>query len=344
MLSCPLSLDRHATRSLSSRRVSPIAWRVLLASYCLALVSSFVSPLVAQDAAVPEFRDVASGARRVVLLGDSITAAGLYATYVDAWIAASGRPNPPRIIDCGLPSETVSGLSEDGHAGGQFPRPDLHERLDRVLKLTKPDVVVACYGINCGIYQPFDEGRFARYQQGIERLRQKVLDAGAKIVFLTPPFYDDQRVGSSWSYNDVLDRYSQWLVSKREQGWLVLDLHQRMTDEVRRHRLTDTQFTFQPDGVHPDEAGHWFIASQLILWLGDSEASQAASPAAMLAAKKASPELLPLVQRRVEVLRDAYVGAAGHKRPGIAAGLPVAEAEAEADRITRAIAELPTAP
>ena len=98
-------------------------------------------------------------AERIVFLGDSITAAGVYATYVDAWIAASGWPNPPRIIDCGLPSETVSGLSEEGHAGGQFPRPDLHERLDRVLRLTKPDLVIACYGINCGIYQPFDEGR-----------------------------------------------------------------------------------------------------------------------------------------------------------------------------------------
>src|SRR2546425_2764856 len=36
-------------------------------------------------------------------------------------------------LNLGLPSETVSGLSEEGHAGGQFPRPDLLERLARVL-------------------------------------------------------------------------------------------------------------------------------------------------------------------------------------------------------------------
>jgi lysophospholipase L1-like esterase len=312
----------------------------LVAFGCLALPPR----LRAQDEVVPAFREAVQASSRIVLLGDSITAAGLYATYVDAWIAARGQPHSPRIIDCGLPSETVSGLSEEGHADGQFPRPDLHERLDRVLRLTKPDLVIACYGINCGIYQPFDEGRFARYQQGIERLQQQVTQAGAKIVFLTPPFYDDQRAGSSWSYNGVLDQYSRWLVSQRERGWLVLDLHQRMTEEVRRRREAESQFTFQPDGVHPDEAGHWFIASQLILWLGDREASQAASPAAMLAGKKASPDLLPLVQRRVELLRDAYVGAAGHQRPGIAPGLPVAEADAQADQITRKIRELPAAP
>ncbi len=317
-----------------------VGWVALAALGCLALPPR----LPAQDEVVPAFREAVQGASRIVLLGDSITAAGVYATYVDAWIAASGWPNSPRIIDCGLPSETVSGLSEEGHAGGQFPRPDLHERLDRVLRLTKPDLVIACYGINCGIYQPFDEDRFARYQQGITRLQQQVTQAGAKIVFMTPPFYDDQRVGSSWSYNEVLDRYSQWLVAQRERGWLVLDLHQRMTEEVRRRREVEPQFTFQPDGVHPDEAGHWFIASQLIGWLGDREASQAASAAAMLAGKKASPDLLPLVQRRVELLRDACVGAAGHKRPGIAAGLPVAEAETQADQITRKISELPATP
>ena len=61
-----------------------------------------------------------------------------------------------RVIDMALPSETVSGLSENGHAGGKFPRPDLLERLDQVLRISRPDVVIACYGMNCGIYQPFN--------------------------------------------------------------------------------------------------------------------------------------------------------------------------------------------
>ena len=74
-------------------------------------------------------------------------------------------------LDLGLPSETVSGLTEPGHAGGAFPRPDLHERLDRVLEKTKPDLLVACYGMNDGIYYPFSEDRFAKYKEGMLFLR-----------------------------------------------------------------------------------------------------------------------------------------------------------------------------
>ena len=68
----------------------------------------------------------------------------------------------------------MSGLSEAGHAGGKFPRPDIHERLDRVLATVKPDLVFACYGMNCGIYLPLDDKRFAAYQAGIRKLREKV--------------------------------------------------------------------------------------------------------------------------------------------------------------------------
>ena len=36
----------------------------------------------------------------------------------------------------------------------KIPRPDLHERLERVLTQTKPDLVFARYGMNDGIYLP----------------------------------------------------------------------------------------------------------------------------------------------------------------------------------------------
>ena len=48
-------------------------------------------------------------------------------------------------------------LSEPGHAGGAFPRPELYERLERVLERAKPDLIVACYGMNDGIYHPFTQ-------------------------------------------------------------------------------------------------------------------------------------------------------------------------------------------
>jgi lysophospholipase L1-like esterase len=276
-------------------------------------------------------------AKRVLILGDSITASGQYVAYFDAWLATELKDKAPRLIDCGLPSETVSGLSEDGHAGGQFPRPDLAERLDRVLRAVQPDLVIACYGINCGIYSPFDESRFEKYQAGMKQLKVAVEKSGAKFVVMTPPFYDDQRSPRPFSYNAVLDRYSEWLIGQRKEGWTVIDLHQPMTKFVTDRRASDPQFTVQPDGVHPNDAGHWFIAQQMIRWAGDETAAGADSPKSMLRAKQVPDALLPLVQQRMTVLRDAYVAAAGHKRPGVAQGLPVAEADAKANELSAKI-------
>src|SRR5512133_1780233 len=87
-------------------------------------------------------------AKRILFLGDSITYSGLYVTYVETFLRLKYPDWNGEIINLGLPSETVSGLSEEGHAGGAFPRPDLKERLDRVLEKTKPDLVIACYGMN----------------------------------------------------------------------------------------------------------------------------------------------------------------------------------------------------
>jgi hypothetical protein len=60
----------------------------------------------------------------------------------------------------------------------------------------------------------------------------------------------------------------------------------------------------------------------------------------MLAARGALPQLMFLVRQRINVLRDAYVGTAGHKRPGVAKGLPVAEAEKKAAELTAEIDRL----
>ncbi len=278
--------------------------------------------------------DLLKRASRVVFLGDSISFSGHYVACFDAWLLTRGMNDRPVVINVGLPSETVSGLSEEGHAGGRFPRPDLAERLERVLAITRPDLVFACYGINCGIYQPFDEQRFQRYQQGIAFLKQRVEAAGATLVMITPPFYDDQRAKNNFSYDAVLRRYSEWLVAQRQQGWLVVDLHAPMAQKVKEYRKADAEFTFQPDAVHPNASGHWFMASVLIRWFGDEGSANAASPQEMLTDRKISPDVLTTVTTRLNLRRNAYLSAAGHKRPGIKAGTTVEEAERQAKTLT----------
>ena len=290
--------------------------------------------------AVVDRRDMLESAKRIVFLGDSITYAGGYVNDFAAWLYTQDLETMPVVINVGLPSETVSGLSEEGHAGGRFPRPDLAERLTRVLDQTQPDLVFACYGINCGIYQPFDEARLASYQHGIENLRDHVQQAGAKLVLITPPTFDDARAKKPFSYNGVLDRYSDWLLSLRNEGVLVIDLHGPMTHELERRREANPDFTFQPDAVHPNDQGHWFMAQVLIGWFGDAAASHAASPAAMLSQAKLPPEILEKVIARQTLARDAYLSAAGHKRPGIREGLSLDEANDKINEINESLQRL----
>ena len=112
------------------------------------------------------------GVKRVVFLGDSITYAGGYVDILEAAFRVEHPGRAVEFINIGLPSETVSGLSEPGHAGGAFPRPTVHERLDRILAKAKPDLIVACYGMNCGMYYPLSDERFAKYCEGMELLRK----------------------------------------------------------------------------------------------------------------------------------------------------------------------------
>ena len=294
------------------------------------VVSAWATCLTAAEPTPP--REMVLGAKRIVILGDSITYGGGWVVPFIAWLESEGWTGD--VINMGLSSETVSGLSEEGHAGGKFPRPDLHERLDRVLRVGRPDLVIACYGMNCGIYQPLDEARFAKFKDGMQRLHDAVEKTGAKIIHLTPPVYDrrpdkDGPAGKV-DYDAVLDAYSKWLLSKRADGWIVVDIHGPMKSSLAAARAKDPAAVFAPDAVHPNEAGHWAFARGLLTWLG-----------ARTAAAKETPEhfaaFVPDVKRRMEVLRDAYLTSAGHQRPGVATGLPLGEAEEMARSLTDSI-------
>src|SRR4051812_46753280 len=104
--------------------------------------------LVGPAAAVAADPPPLAGMRRVVFLGDSITHDGRYIGFIEAQLRLRDPALRCQFLTLGLPSETVSGLTEPEHAGGKFPRPVLSERLDRVLEKTRPNLVVACYGMN----------------------------------------------------------------------------------------------------------------------------------------------------------------------------------------------------
>ena len=293
-------------------------------------------------------------ARRIVFLGDSITYAGGYIDLAETWLR-TGFPNSPLdIIDLGLPSETVSGLTEPGHAGGAFPRPVLSERLSRVLDKAKPALIFACYGMNDGIYYPFDEQKFRAFQRGIIELREQAKAAGADIIHLTPPTFDsvplrghtlpagerEYRIPFE-GYNTALDKYSSWLMSQRTNGWKVIDIHEPMNRFLNDRRKAEPAFVLATDGVHVNAIGHWIIAREILRALGaDTAICEPATPSALLETHPHSRELLKLIEQKNQFRKDSWLNATGHKRPGMAKGKPLDEVENAAESIETKIRDL----
>jgi hypothetical protein len=194
--------------------------------------------------------------------------------------------------------------------------------------------------MNDGIYFPLAEERFARFRDGITRLRAKVAATGASLVLVTPPVFDPEPIRARTlaagldaypkpyaGYNDVLDRYAAWLLAQRASGWEVIDAHGLMNTALANLRRAEPGFAFAKDGVHPNALGHAVIARAILTaWNlrpddGELLAHLATEPTA---------ELLTLIQTRRKLLSDAWLTATGHQRPGLAAGLPLAEATAQA--------------
>lgn len=274
---------------------------------------------------------------RILFLGNSITYDGKYIVDIEAYFTTHYPKKHFEFIDVGLPSETVSGLSEPNHADGKFPRPDLHERLARILALTKPDLVFACYGMNDGIYLPFEEDRFRKFREGILWLHQKVVESGAVLIHLTPPVYDEQK-GGRVGYAMVLDRYSDWLLQQKDSlGWKVADLHYPMQQYLKEHRLADSSFLLAKDGIHPDSLGHWLMAREVLYYLGEKKVRDAESIQAVLADHPQGAAILRLVGEKQGVMKDAWLTAAGHTRPGMHVGVPLGEAMLKEAEIAKEI-------
>ncbi|MFK5972080.1 MAG: SGNH/GDSL hydrolase family protein [Flavobacteriaceae bacterium] len=282
--------------------------------------------------------EIPSHVKRIVFLGNSITYSGEYVSYIEAYLTIRYPEKHIEFINIGLPSETVSGLSEANHAGGQFPRPDLHERLERALTQLKPDLIFACYGMNDGIYLPFDEIRFQQYRKGIQWLHNQAIKSGIPIVHLTPPVFDERK---GKAYANVLDIYSDWLIRcRKSKKWDVIDIHGPMKKHLEDERLVDSTFAYAKDGVHPNKLGHWIIAKQVLLFLGENEVSKAKDSNEALFSFSNAKKIVKLIEERQKIMKDSWLTYIGHKRPGMNLGLPLNKAQEKSEVLEKQIRTL----
>jgi len=242
--------------------------------------------------------------RKIVFLGDSITQGGGYVSFITYYLNKTNPHKEYDIYSLGLSSETTSGLSEESHLKHGFPRPCLHERLERLLAKVKPDIVFACYGINDGIYQPLADDRFQAFKTGILKMIQVCKTNGVKEIFIiTPPIYDEPQVKNVWSYDSVMAAYAAWEKTLTLPNVRVIDLHTAM----RTARDAHPDIPFSKDKVHPGEEGHLLMARIILSGLNMN------LPNETLATIKTDP-LFNLIAQQRSLRANAWMPYIGYTR------------------------------
>jgi len=212
--------------------------------------------------------------QRVLWLGDSITQMGGYVSMTDYYLERWFPHDQIDIVSIGLASETTSGLSEKTHP---FPRPCVHERLARALELVKPTLVVACYGMNDGVYAPSSPERFKAFQDGITKLVTAVQNAHAKLILLTPTPFESFKLkcvpetapdfGFSApyeKYDDVLAEFAKWELTLASKDITVIDLHTPISQYLAAQQAQDPKFGLTRDGIHPQELGALLMSKVIV--------------------------------------------------------------------------------
>ena len=284
------------------------------------------------------------GVQRIVFLGDSITQQGDYVVDFDCWLVSRGINI--EVLNLGLASETASDLTEEENAGHKkahgFGRPPLGERMDRVISATKPDVIIACFGMNDGGDLPADETGTKRYAAAMTKLHDAALKAGVRrVVLCTPPPHDAKGDATHRTHDENLTRYSEWLLSKRSAGWDVVDIHGPMRRALDAGRAKDPRFALANDGVHPGREGHWMMSSAIVTQFIGADLDGVASAEQLF--KSDGKEIRDLVQARMTKRFSAWMRQIGHTRPGVPGGpgtqpgLSVEAANVEASQFSKQI-------
>jgi lysophospholipase L1-like esterase len=312
------------------RFVSASILAISLALFSSSGYSADAAPATSPPASAREGVGLLAG-KRVMVLGDSITQGGGYVTFIEYLLQKHHPALSFDIVSVGLSSETTSGLSEEGHAGGRFPRPCVHERLGRALEAVKPDLVVACYGMNDGIYLPYSEERMQAFRDGITRMVERCNAAGAQVVLVTPPVFDNR--GSDSTYDTVLATFADWETSTPPKGVVaVADLHTLMADALAQRKQEDPSFHFARDGIHPNELGHLVMALSILKELKIDPPSE--TPEELLPVIKADP-LFALVRQHRKSRSAGWLPYIGYTRERVVAPGTgdIAEVEAAAAEI-----------
>jgi lysophospholipase L1-like esterase len=309
---------------------------------------------------------------RVVFYGDSITEQRLYTTYLEHYVLTHYPDRRVTFINTGWGGDKVTGNDCKPCAGVGGLARIKHDVIDY-----RPTVVTLLFGMNDGQYVDFDPAILKVYEDGLAAIiRELKSKTAARIYVMTPTVYDGTR-HTPWSktdrYNDVLDRYSEAAkqIAQRE-GLPAIDLHAVTTEALRQAKKEGSDYTFAPDGVHPEEDGQLLMAAEILRAWGappdgvemdrqvSLEENQSATvtvsaplpwpqPLPSVKLRKVSPQIMKVGEVRLRVAglpsgkyRVTVDGkqAGEYSAEGLAGGIPLSQLSELAAEQSRALAGL----
>jgi hypothetical protein len=185
--------------------------------------------------------------------------------------------------------------------------------------MTSPDFLFVCYGMNDGGSLPADDHGLKRFADSITWLRDAALKSGVRRVILcTPPVHDAKGDDSRLFHDANLTRYTSWLLSKRKDGWEVVDFHTPMRMALDQGRATNPAFALAADGTHPGREGHWIMAKELLQDSFGADGIKAACAEDLFPSK--GREIRSLIRELTELRFHHWMSRIGHERPGVPGG------------------------
>jgi lysophospholipase L1-like esterase len=200
--------------------------------------------------------------QRVVFFGDSITQAAIkpggYIDVLNKELSKSGKGEQYELIGAGISGNKV---------------PDLQSRLDKDVLAKKPDVVVVYIGINdvWHFTHPSTNGKgtpIDTYEKGLTELISKIKATGAKVILCTPSVIGEKHDGSN-PQDKMLDDYAavSRKVAKATKSTLC-DLRKAFLTHLKKNNTANADANIlTTDGVHLNDKGNAFVATQLIQYL-----------------------------------------------------------------------------
>jgi lysophospholipase L1-like esterase len=197
---------------------------------------------------------------RVIFVGNSITEAGAYVSYIYLYYMTHFPDRKLVIMNGGIGGDKAS---------------DIYRRLDYDILAKKPNTLVLTFGMNDTGYFEFNGNdadktareRIAASKRSYEQIEQRLLKLPGinKILMSSPPYDETAKIKGNMfpgKSKAMLEVVAFQEAAAQKNHWPFVDLFRPMTALNTRFQQKDSTFTMiGPDRIHPGNAGHLVMAS-----------------------------------------------------------------------------------